>query len=271
MTNLTTTEPPVAPAPSMSKLLLELQRHELAPRTEISGCAASLAGRLTMNSPLAFPAPGTLSKDHLGLAYRLPWLELGFLRPCAAVWGRQSFFLGIRRKAALPWKAAGGCSAHHGWSDELGHGQGVTSRGIHAAWHKTASCVSSLRQWRPKAVQRRAVKSCPSAPASTPSVASLCATFSFNFVRSPRLRIDSPAISYLDPGVDSRTWRFVSHRHRPLEEQRRFPPGSTGFRPCFCPHRALFLCCRCAKCKARGGKQGSVQWEMPPAAPLPRA
>ena len=103
----------------------------------------------------------------------------------------------------------------------------------------------------------------PPRPPPSPSVASLCATFSFNFVRSPRLRTDSPAISYLDPGVSRRTWRFALHRHRHLEEQRRFPSGSTGFRPCLCPHRTLFLYCRCAKWKLVGASKAQCSGRCP--------
>ncbi|KAK4100270.1 hypothetical protein N658DRAFT_105639 [Parathielavia hyrcaniae] len=86
-------------------------------------------------------------------------------------------------------------------------------------------------------------------------VASPYATFSFNLVRSPRLRIDYPAIncstlafliSTGDPhGVDTAlAWK-----------QGEFTARSAGFRPCLCPHRTLSLCCRCAKRKLVGASK----------------
>ena len=103
---------------------------------------------------------------------------------------------------------SGGCSTHHGWNDKPGHGLGGTSRGIHAAWHTTARCVQPLRQWKPGSpcsgerssdVRPRRLRASP--------VASLYATFSFNLVRSSRLRIDYPVISCPAPVSPAGPWR----------------------------------------------------------------
>ncbi|KAH6632636.1 hypothetical protein F5144DRAFT_257113 [Chaetomium tenue] len=110
--------------------------------------------------------------------------------------------LGIWWQAGLPRELAGGCSTHHTWSGRFGHGSGVTSRGIHVAWHTTARCVQPLRQWAP-------IRACSNERSSDvfrrhlwPSpVASLRATFSFNYLQSHRPRAMRLALPGPKPGV----------------------------------------------------------------------
>jgi hypothetical protein len=59
----------------------------------------------------------------------------------------------------------------------------------------------------------------------------------------------------LDLGVSRRPWRPASRRHRPRREQREFPAGLAGFRPCLCPHRTVSLCCRSAMRKLVGASK----------------
>jgi len=167
----------------------------------------------------------------------------------------------------LPSELAGGCSTHHAWNDRLGHGPGGTSRGIHAAWHTTACCVQPPRQRAPIGVCSRERSSDVLPRQLRPSpVASLCATFSFNFVRSPRPPDQPSGHTPLAPGARS-TLGDPGDPHRVdtalVEEQRGFPTGPAGFRPCLCPHRTLFLCCRCAKRKLVGASKARCSDRCP--------
>ena len=161
-------------------------------------------------------------------------------------------------------RLAGGCSAHHGWSDKLGHGQGVTSRGIHAAWHTTALCVSPLRQWM---LRSRAAASCQVMSLRArlrPHLSPACAP---HFLSTSCDPLGSG--STLRPYPTSTPVFLVELGHSPRidtalrEEQRQFPPGPTGFRPCLCPHRTLFLCCRCAECKLVGASKARCSGRCP--------
>jgi hypothetical protein len=115
---------------------------------------------------------------------------------------------------------SGGCSTHHGWNDKPGHGLGGTSRGIHAAWHTTARCVQPLGQWKPGGpCSGERSSDIPPRHLRASPVANLCATFSFNLVRSPRLRIDYPVISPSAP---------VSPADRPLAARIANTPPSPG-------------------------------------------
>jgi len=112
--------------------------------------------------------------------------------------GRLPPVLGILCGAALPWELAGGCSTHHGWSDKPGHDLGGVSRGIHAAWHTTARCahirLSASGSSKSHAAASGQVVSLCAISWPRP-VASLYATFSFNLLRSSRLRIDHPVVT----------------------------------------------------------------------------
>ena len=79
-------------------------------------------------------------------------------------------------------------------------------------------------------------------------------------------RINHPAIRPL-PLVPGRPLGDPGDPHRVdtalVEEQRGFPTGPAGFRPCLCPHRTLFLCCRCAKRKLVGASKARCSDRRP--------
>lgn len=115
-----------------------------------------------------------------------------------------------------------------------------------------------------EAVQRRAVKSCPSAPAS----ALICRQpvrhifFQLRAIPSAPDRLSGHIL--LRPRCFSSNLAIRLASTPPsVKKQRRFPPEPTGFRPCLCPHRTLFLCCRCAECKLVGASKARCSGRCP--------